>query len=185
MPEVTVTLPDEVFERLTSLARAEQMTPEELACERLRRELGGDTMDSRAAREQTKAFVQRRVGCCLTVRDPILEEGGGLMWLVPVVTNVPTEEATFVGQVVMNAHTGEILTKEGEVAAMLKRAHTGLGFRSFPAEKEARLSELLSRAQESPLSKEEQDELMRLVTEQQDLQLANLEQLEARLLPDN
>jgi hypothetical protein len=180
---MTLTIPDQLFNRLEFLAQVERRTPEELAYDRLRREVGEDTISSHRAKEVAKAFVRRRVGRCLTVRDPVLEEGGGWVWLVPVVTNVRREEAAFVGQVVVDARTEEVLTNEGEIAALFKRAHSNLGFLPFPAEKERRLSDLLSRAQEGPLTGEEREELDRLVTEQQALQLANLEQLDRRLLP--
>jgi hypothetical protein len=104
---------------------------------------------------------------------------------VPVITNVAPREATFVGQVVVNAKTGKVLNPEQDAVEMIKKGHRSLGLRQFPYEKQKRLAELLAANQEGVLKKGEQKEMENLLAEEQSLQIKNLQELEKRLLPDD
>ena len=185
MPQITLTLPDALYERVQSLAQVQHRTPEELVYRHLRRELGEDAIDSQSAKELAKAFVQKGAGRCLTVSDPVLEQVGKPIWLVPVVTNVPRDDAAFVGQVVVDAQNGDVLTNEGEIVAMVKKAHPSLGFRSLPSEEQLRMSELMDRNNDGLLTEQEQDELRVLVDQSLALTITNLEQLDRRLCPED
>jgi hypothetical protein len=147
--------------------------------------LGEDTIDSQSAKDVAKAFVRKRAGRALTVSAPVLEEVGKPIWLVPVVTNVPRDDAAFVGQVVVDALNGEVLTEEGEVLAMVEKGHPSLGFRPLPLEKQQRMSELMDRNNEGLLTEHEQDELRTLVDESLALTITNLEQLDHRIRPED
>ncbi len=182
MNQLTIALPDELYIRLAQRASVEEKTPEEVALERLCREFGEGFLDSQIAKKQAIAFLRRRVGRCLTVREPILEETDTPVWLVPVITNVK-REAAFVGQVVVNAKTGKVLNIERDVVEMIKKGHRSLGFEKFPLEKQEHLAELLAENQERVLTEDEQKEMENLLAEEQSLQIRNLEELEKRLLP--
>ncbi len=183
MNQLTLTLPDELYIRLAQRASVEEKTPEEVALERLCREFGEGFLDSQIAKKQAIAFLRRRVGRCLTIREPILEETDTPVWLVPVITNVDKCEATFVGQVVVNAKTGKVLNIERDIVEMIKKGHRSLGFHIFPLEKQERLAELLAENREGILTEDEQGEMENLLAEEQSLQIKNLEDLEKRLLP--
>ncbi len=185
MNQLTLALPDELYKRLAQRAGTEEKTPAEIALERLRREFGEGFLDSPTAKAQAFAFLRRRAGRCLTVREPILEETDTPVWLVPVITNVAPREATFVGQVVVNAKTGKVLNPEQDAVEMIKKGHRSLGLRQFPYEKQKRLAELLAANQEGVLKKGEQKEMENLLAEEQSLQIKNLQELEKRLLPDD
>ena len=177
MNRLTLTLPDELYSRLAQRASENEETPEEIVLERLRREFGEDFLDSQAAKEQASAFLHERAGKCLTVREPILEETDTPVWLIPVITNVDKREAAFVGQIVLNAKTGEILNEQRDVVEMIKKGHQSLGFHKFPLQKQERLAELLSENHERELTEPEQEEMENLLAEEQSLQIMNLEQL--------
>ena len=176
-------LPDELYSRLVHHASALEKTPEEVALERLRREFGETFLDSQTAKARAMAFLRQRAGRCLTVREPVLEETDTLVWLVPVITNVAPREADFVGQIVVNAKTGKVLNGEQDVEEMIQRGLHSLGFRRFPLKKQERLAELLAANQQGVLTPDEQKEMENLLTEEQSLQLRNLEGLKKRLLP--
>ena len=178
MNRLTLTLPDELYSRLTQRALEKEKTPEEIALERLRREFGEDFLDSQMAKEQASHFLHGRAGRCLTVREPILEETDTPVWLVPVITNVGKREAAFVGQIVINAKTGEVLNEEQDVVEMIKKGRQSLGFHEFPFQKRERLAELLTENQERFLTEDEQKEMENLLAEEQSLQIRNLEELE-------
>jgi len=181
MSQLTIVLPDEIYNRLVKHASALEKKPEEVALERLRREFGEGVLDSQTAKKQAIAFLHRRAGRCLTAKEPILEEADTPVWLVPVITSVDKRKATFVGQIVVNAKTGKVLNAERDVVEMLKKGHQSLGFHKFPLEKRERLAELLAENQEGVLTEAEQKEMGNLLAEEQSLQIRNLEELDKRL----
>ncbi len=182
MNRLILTLPDKLYSRLAQRASENEKTPEEIVLERLRREFGEDFLDSQTAKEQASAFLHERAGKCLTVREPVLEETDIPVWLVPVITNVDKSDAAFVGQIVLNAKTGEVLNKQRDVVEMIKKGHRSLGSCEFPLQKQERLAELLAENQERELTRSEQADMENLLAEEQSLQIRNLEQLEKRLL---
>ena len=183
MNPLTIPLPDDLYEKLTQRAKAAKISVEDLVLTHLRREFSNDLLDSEAAKAQAMAFLRQRAGKCLTVRDPILEEADQPVWLAPVLTNVAPSLATFVGQIVVNARTGHVLSTEAAVVDMVKRGHDSLGFEPFPSEKQNRLAELLGANRQGRLNSEENREMEMLLAEEQALQVRNLETLEKRLLP--
>lgn len=183
MTQLPLVLPDELYNRLAKHASALEETPDKIAVERLHREFGDNFLDSQTAKEQAIAFLHRRAGRCLTVREPILEETDIPVWLVPVITNVAPPEATFVGQIVVNAKTGKVFNAERDVIEMIKKGHRSLGFHELPLEKQKRLAELLAGNQERILTQDEQKKMDNLLAEEQSLQIKNLEEMEKRLLP--
>ena len=65
---------------------------------------------------------------------------------------------------------------------MIENGHVSFGFESLAIEKQERLTELLALNNERVLESEEKQEIEALVTEEQALQIQNLERLEKRLL---
>jgi len=88
MNRLNLTLPDELYNRLTQYALDIEKAPEEIAIERLRREFGEGFLDSQKAKWQAITFLRKRAGKCLTVREPILEEADSFVWLVPIITTL-------------------------------------------------------------------------------------------------
>jgi len=181
MYQLTLTLSDELYNRLIQRASTSQKTVEETILENLHRELGEGFLDSQKAKEQAKSFLHKRAGRCLTVIQPVWEETDIPICLVPVITNVDKSEADFVGQILINARTGEVLNTEQDVIEMVKKGHRSLGFREFPIEKQERLAELLAENQERILTESEQRDIKNLLNEEQLLQIKNLETLNKKL----
>ena len=184
MRQMTLELPDKLFERLENSAQAAQRTPVEFLRDLLRRGGGEETVTNVEAKVRAEAFVRERVGRVLTVREPVLDEGGIPVWLAPLATNFRPEETSVIGHVAVDARNGTVQTSESEFDDMFRRAHPRLGFAPLAPDKADRLSELLCQLQDAPLLGGEQDELEALVEEEQALQVANLEQLNRRLLPN-
>jgi hypothetical protein len=182
MNPLTIPLPDDLYEKLTHRAKSVKTSVEELVVRRLRREFGAGLLNGETAKAQAVAFLRRRAGKCLTVREPILEEVDKPVWLVPVLTNVASASAAFVGQIVVDAKTGAVLNTESDIVEMIKKGHVSFGFEPFPPEKQNRLAELLASNQEDTLTAGEKREIEALLTEEQALQAQNLETLEKRLV---
>ena len=171
MRPVTISLPDYLYEKLTQQAKVSDTSLEELVLFQLKRD---------EARDAALALLQKRAGRCLIAREPNLKNSDPPIWVVPIFTNVapPVE----VGEILIDAETEEVLSTEIDVIEMIKRGHASFGFESFAAEKQERLSELLALNNEKTLESKEKREMEALLTEEQELQIRNLETLEKRLL---
>ena len=171
MRPLTISLPDYLYEKLTQEARVSETSIEELVLFQLKRD---------EIRDTALTLLRKRAGRCLTVREPILKKSSPPIWIVPIFTNVdpPVE----VGEIHVAADTGEVLSTEMDVAEMIRKGHTSFGFKSFAAEKQERLAELLALNSEKTLEPKEKQELEALLAEEQALQIRNLETLGKRLL---
>ncbi len=171
MRPLTISLPNYLYEKLTQQAKSFETSLEELVLFQLKRY---------EAREAASTFLRKRAGRCLTVREPVLKETVSSLWVVPIFTNVaPPME---VGEIIVDADTGEVLSTQNDVAEMMKKGHVSFGYKSLAREKQERLAELLALNGEKPLELEEQQEMEALLAEEQELQIRNLETLEKRLL---
>ena len=171
MRSLTISLPDYLYKKLTQQAKVSETSLEELVLFQLKR---GE------ARDTALAFLQKRAGRCLIAREPNLKDSDSLIWVVPIFTNV--ESSVKVGEILVDANTGEVLSTEQDVTEMVEKGHVSFGFESFAAEKQERLAELLALNSEKTLESKEKQEMEALLAEEQTLQIRNLETLEKRLL---
>ena len=171
MRPLTISLPDYLYKKLAQQAKVSETSLEELVLFQLKRD---------EARDAALTLLRKRAGRCLTVRQPILKESMPPIWVVPVFTNVapPVE----VGEILVDADTGEVLNTEMDVAEMIEKGHVSFGFKSFAAEKQERLTELLALNSEKTLESKEKKQMEVLLAEEQALKIQNLETLERRLL---
>ncbi len=171
MRPLTISLPDYLYEKLTQQAKVSKISLEDFVLCQLERD---------EVRDTALTFLRKRAGRCLIAREPILKESTRSIWVVPIFTNVdpPVE----VGEIHIDAETGEVLSTEMDVAEMIENGHVSFGFESLAIEKQERLTELLALNNERVLDLEEKQEIEALVAEEQALQIQNLERLEKRLL---
>ena len=171
MHPLTISLPDDLYEKLTQQAKVSEITLEELVLFQLKRD---------EVRDTALTFLRKRAGRCLIAKEPILKESTPPVWVVPIFTNV--DPPVGVGEIRVAADTGKVLSTEMDVAGMIRKGHVSFGFKSFTAEKQERLAELLALNSEKTLEHKEKQELEALLAEEQALQIRNLETLEKRLL---
>ena len=171
MRPLTISLPDYLYEKLTQQAKVSKISLEDFVLFQLKRD---------EVRDTALRFLRKRAGRCLTVREPILKESSPPIWVVPIFTNVapPVE----VGEIPVDADTGEVLSTEMDVAEMIENGHVSFGFESLAIEKQERLTELLALNSEQVLAPEVRQEMDTLLAEEQALQIRNLETLGKRLL---
>ena len=171
MRPLTISLPDYLYEKLTQQAKVSKISLEDFVLFQLERD---------EVRDTALTFLRKRAGRCLMAKEPILKESTPPIWVVPIFTNVdpPVE----VGEIHVAADTGEVLSTEMDVAEMIRKGHASFGFKSFAAEKQERLAELLALNSEKTLGSEEKEEMETLLAEEQALQIRNLQTLEKRLL---
>ena len=171
MRPLTISLPDYLYEKLTQQAEASETSLEELVLFQLKRD---------EAQDAAAVFLRKRAGRCLMVKDPVLKESMPSIWAVPIFTNVAPPVK--VGEILIDADSGEVLSTEQDVAGMIKKGHVSFGYKSLSMEKQERLAELLALNNEKTLESEEKQEMEALLAEEQELQIRNLETLEKWLL---
>ena len=171
MRPLTISLPDYLYEKLTQQAKVSETSVEEFVLFQLKRD---------EVRDTALTFLRKRAGRCLTVREPILKESSPTIWVVPIFTNVAPPVG--VGEILIDADTGQVLSTEMDVAEMIEKGHVSFGFESFAAKKQERLTELLALNGEQVLAPEIEQEMDALLAEKQALQIRNLQTLEKRLL---
>lgn len=171
MRPLTISLPDYLYEKLIQQAKVSETSVEELVLFQLKRD---------EARDTALTFLQKRAGRCLIAREPNLKDSDPPIWIVPIFTNV--ESTVKVGEIFVEANTGEVLSTEMDVVEMIEKGHVSFGFKSFAAEKQERLTELLALNNEQVLAQEVKQEMEVLLAEKQALQIRNLQTLEKRLL---
>ena len=171
MRPLTISLPDYLYKKLTQQAKVSKTSLEDFVLFQLKRD---------EARDAALTLLRKRAGRCLMAKEPILKESTPPIWVVPVFTNVapPVE----VGEIRVDAGTGEVLSTEMDVAEMIRKGHVSFGFEPLPVEKQERLAELLALNGEKMLESEETQEMEALLAEEQELQIRNLETLGKRLL---
>ena len=171
MRPLTISLPDYLYEKLMKQAKVSKISLENFVLFQLERD---------EVRDTALTFLRKRAGRCLMVTEPILKESTPPTWGVPIFTNVdpPVE----VGEIHIDAETGEVLSTEMDVAEMIENGHVSFGFESFAEKKQERLSELLALNSEQVLAPEVIQEMDALLAEKQALQIRNLQTLEKRLL---
>ena len=168
---LTISLPDYLYEKLTQQAKVSETSVEEFVLFQLKRD---------EARDTALTFLQKRAGRCLIAREPNLKDSDPPVWIVPIFTNV--ESSVKVGEIFVDADTGDVLSTQQDVTKMMKKGHVSFGFETFAVEKQERLAELLALNNKKTLDLEEQSEMEALLAEEQALQIQNLETLEKRLL---
>ena len=168
---LTISLPDYLYEKLTQQAKVSETSVEEFVLFQLKRD---------EARDTALTFLQKRAGRCLIAREPNLKDSDSPVWIVPIFTNV--ESSVKVGEIFVDADTGDVLSTQQDVTKMMKKGHVSFGFETFTVKKQERLAELLALNNKKTLDLEEQSEMEALLAEEQELQIRNLETLEKRLL---
>ena len=171
MRPLTISLPDYLYEKLAQRAEAVDTSLEEHVLFQLKRA---------EARDTALMFLQKRAGRCLMAAEPILKESMPPIWVVPIFTNVAPPVG--VGEILIDADTGQVLSTEMDVAEMIKKGHVSFGYESLAVEKQERLAGLLALNSEKTLESKEIQEMEALLAEEQERQIRNLETLEKRLL---
>ncbi|MDE0685380.1 MAG: hypothetical protein OXI63_20825 [Candidatus Poribacteria bacterium] len=171
MRSLTISLPDYLYEKLTQQAKVSKISLEDFVLFQLERD---------EVRDTALTFLRKRAGRCLMAKEPILKKSTPPIWVVPIFTNV--DPPVKVGEIRVNAGTGEVLNTEMDVAEMIENGHVSFGFESLAIEKQERLTELLALNSEQVLAPEVIQEMDALLAEKQALQIRNLQTLEKRLL---
>jgi len=180
MNRLITELPEHVYKQLVKLAEERQKPPGQIAAEKLIAEFGTAVRSKNQAKRIAKDYLASCIGEALAPQNPSLDEKHAI-WRVPIVIELLVEGWTEVGTLEINANTGCVLTELPSYSALFQRFRTLLGIEDFPADKQARLSELLDLGNRGELTESLQAELETLFAESEAHQTANLQRLAQRL----
>lgn len=180
MNRLIIELPEYAYKQLVKRAEKQQKPPEQLAAEKLIAEFGIAVRSNSQAKGIAKDFLASCIGDALVPQTPSLDKKRAV-WQVPIAIELLVEGWTEVGALEIDANTGCVLAESPSFSALFQRFRTLLGIEDFPADKQARLSELLDLGNRGELTESLQVELETLFAESETQQTANLQRLAQRL----
>ena len=163
MRQLTITLPEETYQRLFFDAEEKNQSVEELAIERIT--TGDFQIVESVKRVQAKAkgFLRKHAGKILRIGNPELDLNGVPLWRVPVFPNTDSLLKSTLGTISIYVSSEEILTTPEEIDKMLQSGLELLGFSRIPKGKQSRLSELMRLKKNCKISAKEAVELKKLL----------------------
>jgi hypothetical protein len=179
MAELMVQVSEPIYHRLEVQAHAANMSVTDWLTYHLSREFNLQVATAAQARERTQAFLHESGGLILRAGEPRFEAARNL-WHVPVRPRLREGKPKAVGEICLDATTGDVLSDPMAVGQMLQRARPQLGLEAWPADKQTRLDELLESQREGTLPDSEQQELTALLEEWEIHNLDNLLRLSER-----
>lgn len=164
MNELTIQLSYKAYQKLLSLCQSSGMAPEKWVTERINKELVFCPGTPKGALDIARRFMESRVGFLLVPKKATLDMERNV-WRIAVFANVNVPAPPFVGEVQVDALTGDVRTPVEEISGMMRIAEASLGMELFPMEKQERLKALRFMNTEGKLNFTQQEELRRLVLE--------------------
>jgi len=180
MNQLTIELPEHAYKQLVKQAEQQQKPPEQLAEEKLVAFFGIPVRSKDQAKRIAKDFLASCIGGALVPQTPSFDKKRAV-WQVPIAIELIVEGWTEMGTLEIDASTGCVLTESPSFLSLFQRFRALLGIEDFPADKQARLSELLDLGNQGELTESLQAELEVLFLESEAQQTANLQRLAQRL----
>lgn len=179
MPQVFLDIPEKTYQHIERQAQTTHLSIQEFLKRQIIQDFGFPIDTPRQAKQRTEEWLHAHAGMLLKAGKPSFEKESQ-EWLVPVLTNVPSNQSDLIREIHIDAQTGDILESE-DIIEILEKTRQAFGLSRIKPEQQARLNELLelNKTKElTPQEKEELDWLMQQVQEQTD---SNLERLESIL----
>jgi hypothetical protein len=180
MNRLVIELPEYAYKQLVKRAEKQHKLPEQLAREKLIATFGKGVRTGNLAKQIAKDYLAACIGTALVPQTPSLDKRRKV-WRVPIAIELLVEGWTEVGTLEIDAKTGTVLDESPSSVALWKRFRSLLGIEDFPAEKQARLSELLELNNDGALTSDQKSELEQLMKEADEQETENLQRLASRL----
>ena len=180
MNRLVIELPEYAYKHLIKRAEKQHQSPEQLVTEKLVAEFGKGVRNGSQAKQIAQAYLARCIGTALVPQTPFLDKKRSV-WQAPIAIQLLVEGWTEVGILEIDARTGAVFEESPSSTALWKRFRDLLGIEDFPAEKQARMSELLDLGNRGELTEALHAELKALLMESEIHQHANLQRAVKRL----
>ncbi len=190
MAHITIEISQPVHQYLIQQAQEVDCPPEIWLQQHLSSAFGIAIPTPEKANTQGQSVLHQSVGTMLRVGTPVFE-GTTFQWCLPVLPNtwansVPalrSGQPTPVGELRLDAKTGELRTDAYAIYDMAEKAKEVMGMQRLPVEVHRRMEELSDQADAGPLTPSEQKELDELAEQWLNHALKNLQRLAANVNP--
>jgi len=180
MAEITVQLPEPIMVRLRQQALKADVSLSELLSKRLIEDFNLAVCTETVARRRALKVLREHAGYVLRTGLPTFD-ATSFQWCVPVIPNLKHGKPEPIGEVRLNAETGEVLTEPSTILEMSNRVATLLGIEHFDEGFQKRLDELLTKNNNGELSQDERRELMEMVQKVNAKDIQNAQRLIERI----
>ena len=178
--EITVKLPEPIYNCIVQKAKAADLSPEAWLVWELSQSLGIALGTPEESEQRVCELLQAEVGYMLCPGTPTFDVETG-QWRMPVLPNLCNGKVGSVGEMLIDAATGKVLTDGYAVNKMAEEAGAQLGIEKLPDDIQERTDELLDEQNRRSLTDEEQRELDDLLAFWNAHNLANARRLAASI----
>lgn len=155
-----------------------------MVSQRLMEDFGLAVCTEEQAQRHVLEFLRKHTGYMLRTATPVFD-AKTFVWHVPLVPNLERDKLNPIGEVRLEADTGEILTDSFTVLEIADKALSLFGIERFDESFQKRLEELLDKNNSGELSQTERSLLENMVQKLQAKDLENIQRLIERLhLPE-
>lgn len=184
MDEIVVQLPEPIIARLREQSLKAEVSLAEMISQRLVEDFGLAVCTEEQARRHALEFLRKHTGYMLRTGTPVFD-AKTFVWHVPVLPNLEHGKPNPIGEVRLEADTGEILTDSFTILEIADKAVSLFGIEHFDESFQKRLEELLDKNNSGELSQAERRLLESMVQKVQAKDLENIQRLMERLhLPE-
>ncbi len=176
METILVELPEPVAACLMKEARREKMSVSELVAQRINRDFSFAVRTAQQARRKALKILREHAGYLLRTGKPTFDVDME-RWHVPALTNPRKGTAVNVGEVIIAAKSGEVLTDSNSIHNFAEKAGLHLGIEKFPETFQERISFLLTQNNNGELTADEKCALNEMMKKWRSKNLENARRL--------
>jgi len=176
METIFVELPEPVVACLRKEARQEKISVSELVAQRINSDFNFATRTAQQARRKAIKIMREHAGYLLRTGKPTFDIKTG-QWHVPALTNPRKGIPVSVGEVIIDAESGEVLTDSNSIHNFTEEAGLHLGIEKFPEAFQERMSILLTKNNNGELTDDEKRELDEMMERWRSKNLENTRRL--------
>ncbi|MBM3243190.1 hypothetical protein FJZ31_43575 [Candidatus Poribacteria bacterium] len=158
METILVELPQPIVACLIKEARQKKMSVSELVAQRINRDFSFAVRTAQQARRKALKILREHAGYLLRTGKPTFDIETE-RWHVPALTNPRKGIPVNVGEVIIAAESGEVLTDLNSILSFAEEAGLHLGIEKFPEAFQERISFLLAKNNNGELTADEKREL--------------------------
>lgn len=178
MKELTLEIPEPVYEHLERIARVSELSPSAFLERRLCKEFGVALSTAAQAKKEAQKVLRATIGSLLRPGTPFFDAMNNMeccgKWRIPVLPNLRLGSRKPVGEISFNAYDGKLLTEKSTIYEIARQASAQMGIEKLPGDLQEQLDKLLDAQNERTLTDEEQQKLEKLITRWEIFQLNNL-----------
>jgi len=176
METILVELSEPVAACLIKEALRKNVSVSELVAQRINSDFNFAVRTAQQARRKALKILRQHAGYLLRTGKPTFDVEMG-RWHVPALTNPRKGTPVSVGEVIIAAESGEVLTDLNSILNFTEKAGLHLGIEKFPEAFQNRISFLLTKNNNGELTADEKRELNEMMEKWRSKNLENAQRL--------